>query len=321
MLSMVVSGVLISVAVLALFTRVAVLVIERSYPPTGQMIDVDGARLHVVDLAPANGDFSAPAAVLIHGASANLEALRELGETIGKTRRVILIDRPGHGWSTRNSIDDSTPAIQATMIAQALQKLGVGPAIIVAHSWAGALGAAMALDHPAQVSGLVLLSPVTHPWDTGVAWYHHVAVTPVLGSLFANTIEVPLGLLMIGPSARAAFTPQQMPSGYIGATKIPLLVRPSEFRANGADMVTLRDAVEAMVPRYPSIAVPTIVLHGDIDSDQTISIDIHSRPFVAAVPGAKLIELKGDGHILPTVAIAQIVAAVDEVSAKIVARN
>jgi pimeloyl-ACP methyl ester carboxylesterase len=321
MLSMTVYGVVIVAAALALFTQVCVLVIERLYPPSGMMIDVAGARLHVVDLAPANGDLSLPPAVLIHGASANLEALRELGQAISKTRRVILIDRPGHGWSTRNSLADSTPAAQATMISQALQKIGAGTAIIVAHSWAGALGAAMALDHPAQVSGLVLLAPVTHPWETGVAWYHHVAVAPALGWLFANTIEMPIGLMMMAPGARAAFAPQSMPAGYVGQTRIPLLLRPSEFRANGADMVTLRDAVEAMVPRYPLIAVPTIVLHGDIGSDQTVSIDIHSRPFVAAVPGAELKELKGFGHILPTVAIGEIVAAVDKVSMKIVEQN
>jgi pimeloyl-ACP methyl ester carboxylesterase len=318
---MIAFGVVIAAATLVLLTQISVFIIQRMYPPTGQMIAVSGARLHVVDLASANADSSLPPAVLIHGASANLEAMRELGRVIARTRRVILIDRPGHGWSTRDSLAYSTPAIQASMISEALQKMGIGPAIIVAHSWAGALALAMALDHPAQVSGLVLLAPVTHPWDTGVAWYHHVAVTPVLGAIFANTVEMPFGLAMMVPGARAAFAPQPMPPGYVGETKIPLLLRPSEFRANGADMVTLRDAVVAMVPRYPSITVPTIVLHGDIASDQTVSIDIHSRPLVVAVHGAELVELKGVGHILPTVAIDQVVVAVDRVSAKIIAQN
>jgi pimeloyl-ACP methyl ester carboxylesterase len=33
---------------------------------------------------------------------------------------VILIDRPGHGWSTRAGQGDSTPAIQGRMIEEAL---------------------------------------------------------------------------------------------------------------------------------------------------------------------------------------------------------
>ena len=65
-----------------------------------------------------------------------------LGDMLASNHRVILIDRPGHGWSTRERLEDSTPAIQGRMIDEALEKLGVGPAIFVVHSWAGALGRA-----------------------------------------------------------------------------------------------------------------------------------------------------------------------------------
>lgn len=313
---MIVVNVAIATVVLLLVTQIGVFVIERMYPAPGKIIEVRGARLHVVELAPPDASqtpMQLPV-VMVHGASSNLEALGELGRKLAKTRRVILIDRPGHGWSTRKHLADATPAIQAAMIAEALDKLGLGPALVIAHSWGGALGAALALDHPAHVAGLVLLAPVTHPWDTGVAWYHHVAVNPVMGGVFAYTLALPAGLAMLRPGARSAFQPQVMPDGYVGATQLPLLLRPREFRSNGADMVALRDAVEKQVPRYPAIKAPTIVLHGDADSDRTVSIDIHARNFVKAVPGAELVELKGFGHMLPTVAIDRIVAAVDTVS-------
>ena len=45
-------------------------------------------------------------------------------------------------------LEDSTPEIQARMIDEALAKLGVASAIFVVHSWAGALGARIALDYP-----------------------------------------------------------------------------------------------------------------------------------------------------------------------------
>jgi pimeloyl-ACP methyl ester carboxylesterase len=79
-----------------------------------------------------------------------------LGDRLAKSHRVILIDRPGHGWSTRARAEDSTPAVQAGMIDEALEKLGVGSAIVVVHSWSGALGARMALDYPRRVAGLVM---------------------------------------------------------------------------------------------------------------------------------------------------------------------
>ena len=97
---------------------------------------------------------------------------------------------------------DSTPSIQARMIDEALEKLGVGTAILVVHSWSGALGARMALDYPKRVAGLVMLAPVAYPWRGGVAWYNRLATTPVVGPLFAYTVALPLGFGALKTSVR-----------------------------------------------------------------------------------------------------------------------
>src|SRR5258708_11772315 len=104
------------------------------------------------------------------------------------------------------------------MIDEALQKLGVGPAIVVVHSWAGALGLRMALDYPNRVAGLVLLAPVAYPWPGGVGRYNEVVTTPVLGPLLAYTITLPLGALLAEAGARGAFLPQTMPDGFVENT-------------------------------------------------------------------------------------------------------
>src|SRR6202171_3024186 len=122
-----------ALAVLALITRAGVVAVQRSYPAQGKMIEVAGARLNVVDIGPR--DAAGPPVVMIHGASSNLEVMRQpLGDRLARNHRVILIDRPGHGWSTRALLADSTPAIQGRMIEEALEKLGVGPVILVVHS-------------------------------------------------------------------------------------------------------------------------------------------------------------------------------------------
>jgi pimeloyl-ACP methyl ester carboxylesterase len=136
-----------AVLFLGLLTQAGVVLIARAHPARGRVIDVDGARLHVVDLGPAQA--AGPPVVLLHGASSNLEVMRPLAERLAKTRRVILIDRPGHGWSTRDNFSDSTPQPQARMIAQALQQLGIKSAVIVAHSWSGALALRMLSIIPA----------------------------------------------------------------------------------------------------------------------------------------------------------------------------
>jgi pimeloyl-ACP methyl ester carboxylesterase len=189
---MILTGVVAALAILALITQAGIFLLERAYPARGKMIEVAGGALHVVDIGPR--DAAGPAIVMIHGASSNLESMRQpLGARLAGNHRVILIDRPGHGWSTRARTGDSTPDIQGRMIEEALEKLGIVSAVFVVHSWAGALGARMALDYPQRVAGLVMLAPVAYPWPGGVGQYNRVISTPVIGPLLAYTITLPLG--------------------------------------------------------------------------------------------------------------------------------
>ena len=300
--------VVIALVILALVTQAGVLALQHAYPEQGRMIEVAGAALNVLDIGPR--DSSAPPIVMIHGASSNLETMRHpLGDLLARNHRVILIDRPGHGWSTRAHLADSTPAIQGRMIEQALEKLGVGKAIFVVHSWAGALGARMALDYPERVAGLVMLAPVAYPWRGGVGWYNKVVTTPVIGPLLAYTITLPIGYFLTAPGARSVFLPQTMPDRFVEETATPLLLRPREFLANAWDLVTLKAAVAEQAPRYRDIKAPVVVIAGD--ADKTVWPDIHSRPFVAAVPNAKLIMLPGVGHMVPYAAPDLIVHEID----------
>ena len=312
---MILVTVVAALAILALVTQAGVFALQRAYPARGRLIEVGGATLHVVDIGPR--DAAGPAVVMIHGASSNLEVMRRpLGEMLARNHRVILIDRPGHGWSTRARQEDSTPAIQARMIDEALKKLGVGPVILVVHSWSGALGARMALDYPKRVTGLVMLAPVAYPWHGGVGWYTKLVTIPVFGPLLAYTITLPLGYFLAEPGARGVFLPQIMPDGFVGNTASALLLRPREFLANARDIVTLRAAVAEQAPRYGEIRVPTIVISGEID--KTVTTNIHSRPFAKAVPNAKLIVLPDVGHMVqnaaPELVSSEIEALIGEIA-------
>lgn len=300
--------VIVPLATLVLLTLAGVVVLERSHPPQGTTIKVSGGALNVVELGQR--EQPGPPVVMIHGASSNLEAMRQpLGEMLARNHRVILIDRPGHGWSVRERQEDSTPDIQGRMIAEALGKLGTGPVVLVVHSWAGALGARMALDFPQLLAGLVMLAPVTHPWRGGVGWYNTIVTTPLIGRLLAYTITLPLGLALANSGARNVFMPQVMLDGYIKKTTTLLLLRPREFIANARDLVTLKAAVAAQAPRYGEISVPLTVISGDVD--KTVSTNIHSRPFAAAVPNTKLIVLPGVGHMVQNAAPDLVAAEID----------
>lgn len=305
-----------TLVLLALATLAITSALERAYPPLGKKVEVNGAALSVVELGPQ--DAAEPAILLLHGASSNLEVMRRpLGEQLAKRHRVILLDRPGHGWSTRQRAVDSVPAVHARMIEEALEKLGTGPVIVVVHSLAGALGARMALDYPQRVAGLVMLAPVTHPWRGGVGWFNYAVTTPVLGPLLAYTITLPLGLLLADRSAGNVFLPQPMPDGFVKDTATLLLLRPREFIANARDLVTLKQAVAEQAPRYGEIKAKVTIIAGDVD--KTVSTDIHARAFAAAVANTRLVVLPGVGHMIqyaaPDLVVSEIEAMIDSIIA------
>ncbi len=303
-------------------TSIAARRIEAAHPPAGRFVDVDGGRLHVLDLAPPSDAVSAaePAAlwpvVLIHGASGNLGDLRlALGDRLAQTRRVVLIDRPGHGWSDRpGGKADASPARQAALIAQALEGIGLDRFVLVGHSLGGTVAAAFARAYPERVAGLVLLSAVTHPWPGGLAWHYNVGATPVVGAAFARAAALPIGEVLLEMGAREVFLPQQMPADYLARAGIRLLLRPAEFTANAQDVAALKPFVAAEAPHYRDLTMPTVVLTGDADT--TVSPTLHSRAIAAVLPDARLVILPGIGHMPQHVATDEVIAAINSVSAR-----
>jgi hypothetical protein len=297
-------------AVLAAVTLAGTAAIERANPPAGRFVDVDGGRLHIVELGRAD----APPVVLLHGASGNLRDMQfALGDRLAARYRVILVDRPGHGWSDRpNGRGNASPAAQATLIHQVLAALGVTRPVVLGHSWSGALATAYALAYPTETRALILLAPVTHPWPGGIGWINDVVALPVLGSLIARTLILPSGYFMLEPGVAGVFSPDTPPPDYGARTGVALLLRPNEFIANAQDLAGLKEFVRQQAPRYGELKMPVTIISGD--KDPVVYTDIHSRAIVQQVPQAKLTVLPGVGHMVQYVAADDVVRAIDEVA-------
>lgn len=284
------------VACLAAAAHLLSVRIESEHPPRGVFVPVDGGRLHLV-ASPKPPSREAPSLLLIHGASGNsTDMTLALADRLGGAHHLVAVDRPGHGWSDRpGGRADSDPARQAALIRAAAEQLGVTRAVIVGHSLAGVVATRLALDHPDLVAGLVLISPVTHPWPGGVAWYYDLAATPVLGWLFTRTVAPLAGWFLLEPGVRGSFAPEQAPQDYAERSATALVLRPSQFEANGQDVSALLGHVEAQWRDYGRIRVPTTVIHGE--SDVVTSSVIHSQAITRQIEGSRLILLPGGGHM------------------------
>jgi len=306
---------LLPLAALALvwaFSRAAVLVIDRTWPPRGTIHALGARRLHVLDRAGPPG---APSVLLIHGASGNLRDQDEaLGSALESRFRVIAIDRPGHGHSSRGHPGMSDPGRQADVIAELLAAIGVPAAIVLGHSWGAAVAAALAVRHPDKVAGLVLLAPATHPWPGGVSRRSRFFARPVIGPVAAALAVVPIGLRVIGRAVPIVFAPEAAPADYARRIGAHLALRPKTFVANARDVVHFYGHVVRLSARYGDIRAPTEVVTGD--RDRVVAPAIHSYGLVRDIPGARLTILPGVGHMPHWTAAAAAVAAIERVAAR-----
>lgn len=267
----------------------------RRHPPVGSFVEVDGGRLHYVERPGAPGQRRA--VVLLHGASNHqADLMNELAPRLAGAR-LIAIDRPGLGWSDRiagRAMAD--PARQAAVVIEALGKIGVEEAILVAHSLAGAMAARIALERPDMVKGLVMLAAVSHPWPgRTISWYYHPAAHPVIGPAFVRLLAVPVGALILRRSVAGVFEPQAAPPDYAMRAGIGLVLRPASFEANAQDVKAMYDFVERQASRYGELKMPVVAIAGEGDS--VVWTHIHSRGITEAALEGKLIVLDGVGHM------------------------
>lgn len=279
---------------LVAWTQVKAREIEALYPPVGEMIDVGGYRLHAVHV-PRPDTADLPPLVFVHGASGNLrDQLIPFRSKFEGRAEMLFIDRPGHGWSDRGGSENNTPDGQADAIARAMQSKGMSKAIIIGHSFGGAIAASFALGHPEMTAGLVFLAPATHPWPGGIAWYYGLTSTPVIGPMFAHTLALPAGLTRIESGTACVFAPNPKPEDYVTQTAPALVLRPGAFRNNAIDVHNLKPYATRVAPLYSEITAPTVIITGD--SDSVVLADIHSEGLAREIAGAELIWVRNLGH-------------------------
>jgi pimeloyl-ACP methyl ester carboxylesterase len=290
---------------LALFTALNARRAERLVPPLGRFVEIDGARLHYLDRG------SGPVVVMVHGLSGNLRNFYGLIDKLAATCRVVVVDRPGSGYS--RMVSGGHPALrgQARIIARFLQELRLDRPVLVGHSLGGALSLALALDHPSCVRALVLISTLSQVERVPPAAFKALDIrSPTLRWLIAWSLMAPLGKLARQATLNAVFAPELVPESFALESGAALGLRPDSFIAACKDMATVSDELANLTPRYPSVAIPVEVIFGR--GDPILDYRAHGECLVAAVPNATLHLIEG-GHMIPVTAAAQIVSRIRQV--------
>jgi pimeloyl-ACP methyl ester carboxylesterase len=279
---------------------------ERTHPPIGQFLEVDGVRLHYVERGEGQP------LVLLHGNGVMAEDfdLSGLIDLAARQYRVIAIDRPGFGHSERPRGRLWTPNAQAELLYRALWQLGVDQPIVVGHSWGTLVAIAMALRHPEYVRGLALLSGYYYPsmrLDVPLATPPAI---PLLGDLMRHTVSPLIGRLIWPSVVRRLFGPAEPPPRF-AAFPLWMALRPTQMRASAAESAMLIPFAALLSRRYRELRLPVAIVAGA--ADLVANAARNSERLHEHLSGSELYLVPGAGHMVHYTAQEQVMAAIDAV--------
>jgi pimeloyl-ACP methyl ester carboxylesterase len=142
----------------AIYQAIATQLDERAYPPPGELVDVDGHRLHINCVGQGSPTVILEAANL--GMSAHWVRVQQ---QVADTTRVCAYDRAGMGWSERGPEPRDAKQISSELHDLLANAAGIeGPYVLVGHSYGGLYARMYAARYSEEVAGVVLVDS-THP--------------------------------------------------------------------------------------------------------------------------------------------------------------
>jgi pimeloyl-ACP methyl ester carboxylesterase len=298
----------IIIAGLVWFTANTARRVEALLPPRGQFMDIDGQRIHYVDTGGTK-----PAIVMIHGLGGNLLHFGyAMADKLAADYRVILVDRPGAGYSTRPEGTPATLTAQAKTVATLIRRLGLKQPLLVGHSLGGALSLAIALDHPDCAGGLALLAPLTHATEVVPEVFQgSVIASPLVRKAIAWTVAIPLGIRRGPVLLKEVFAPETAPADFPIRAGGLLGLRPTAFYNTSADLMAAGETLPGYMAQYKSLDIPMAMLYGR--GDRLLDYRAQGEAMKIVCPALDL-ELMDGGHMLPITVPDRCVALVRRVA-------
>jgi pimeloyl-ACP methyl ester carboxylesterase len=237
------------------------------------------------------------ALVLVHGLGSYLPAWKDNVAALAEHHRVIAIDLPGYGKSSKRSDHAYSMAFFAGVVQGVIEELDLRQPVIVGHSMGGQIAITHALRYPGKARALVLTSPAgLETFEDGEAQWLADAVTEdftckatpeaIWGRHVQNFHRMPKDAHFMATDRVAV----------IGGPDFP-----QYCRAVSRSVRAMLD--EPVYARLPEVDVPTLVVFGKYD--QLIpnpflhggSTERLAKKTVTRLPKGELVILPSAGHM------------------------
>jgi pimeloyl-ACP methyl ester carboxylesterase len=222
-----------------------------------------------------------PPLVLVHGAALDSRMWRPQIAALADEFTVIAWDEPGAGRSSGVPAGFGL-ADYASCLVALIEALDLGPAHVAGLSWGGTVALELYRHQPELVMTLLLV-------DTYAGWK---------GSLPEHEVQARVeGARRMFAAADHSFDPR-LPGLFAGdppAEFGPLL----DAMAADVRLESMRNALLVMAEAdqrdlLPRIAVPTLLIWGELDARSPLSV---ARQFEQAIPDTQLVVIPDAGHV------------------------
>ena len=255
---------------------------EKYLDQPGNLVEVDGAILHVRDSGPREGK----PVVLIHGFGSSLQTWDAWAKDLENEYRVISFDMPGNGLSPPDPTNDYTDPRVISLLLSLMDDRGIERASVVGNSIGGRIAWTMAANHPERVEKLILLAP------DGFASPSFQYGEKIDAPAILNVTKYFLPRWAVRPNLEVAYADPEKLTDETFDRYYELLLAPGNRQAliDRLEQTVLSDPIS----RLNSIEAPVLLLWGEEDK----LIPITNAPdYLAALPNARLVRLPDVGHL------------------------
>jgi pimeloyl-ACP methyl ester carboxylesterase len=226
------------------------------------------------------------AVLLLHGQPGSARDWDRVLDALGRDVEVLAIDRPG--WDGRSAATNL--AGNAAAAIAALDAHRIARAVVVGHSFGGAVAAWLAVHHPERVAALVLAAPSAN--DRAVYALDRVLASRVVGAAVVGGAGAALSVSLV---RHVVAKRAQLEEPYLrGLAR--LLTKPWAWRAFVVEQRALLEGIPRLEPQLHRISAPTAIVAGAADQIVPTSA---AELLAQQIPGAELMLLRRAGHLLP----------------------
>lgn len=259
---------------------------------TRRELRVRGVRLSYLERETGAPEMGAPM-LLLHGLVAGADCFRRLGDELPGNRRVVALDLPGGGLSERPLDGDASFRSTADLVSEAMAALGLERAVVLGHSYGGAITLDLATFRPQLLDAMILMAPAhpfSHREDSLVRFYLSGP-----GQRFARLLpRVPKRLMLEAfrrmPGDRREVGYEQI-EPYLQTLQHPGTIAYvlRMLKSWKRDMEQLGDALRERRPE-----VPALLLWGELDPVVPAST---ARELMRHLGPSEQFTLQGVGHL------------------------